>query len=224
MNRKILDSLDSIPYFTIEGVKQLWVDEPVHEASVRTAVYRWMKSGEILQLKKGVYMSRRFFERHRGDADFSPAISAILLPQSYVSLEFVLQRNAILTEVTYPVTAVTSGNTRVIDNALGTYTYRHLKTDLYHGFKIFEYHGIPFAMASAAKALFDYLYLRPFPKHLSTDTKTRANTYNLVEEIRLNLEDMPAAGRDEFSAYVKNSQLPKMYRILNHLRSGAWRP
>ena len=134
MKWRILDSLNTVPYFTVESVKQLWGDTEVAEATVRTALYRWMKAGLIIQLKRGVYMPRRFMELRRGDADFSAAVSAILLPQSYVSLEFILQRHAILTDVTYPVSAVTTRNTRVVANDLGTYTYRHVKADLYRGF------------------------------------------------------------------------------------------
>ena len=82
MKRSILESFDSIPYFTIESVKQVWGESAVKDGAVRTALYRWMKTGIILQLKKGVYMTRRFYERRRGGDDFSLAISAILLPQS----------------------------------------------------------------------------------------------------------------------------------------------
>jgi hypothetical protein len=116
MKTKILSFLDSQPYFTIEGAKQLLGDESTASGTIQTALYRWMKSGTVIQLKKGVYMTRRFYELHRADADFSLAVSAILIPQSYVSLEFILQRNALLTEVTYPISAITLKNTKVIEN------------------------------------------------------------------------------------------------------------
>ncbi len=121
-----------------------------------------MKAGQIIQLKKGVYMTRRFFEQHRADADFAPMVSAILIPQSYLSLEYILQRNAILTEMTYSITAVTLKQTRVFENKLGTFSYRNIKADLYQGFIFSEYLGIPIAQATSAKALFDFLYLRPW--------------------------------------------------------------
>jgi len=134
MKSEIISSLESFPYFTIEAVKQLLDDESVAAGTIQTALYRWMKAGQIIQLKKGVYMTRRFFEAHRADADFAPMVSAILIPQSYLSLEYILQRNAILTEMTYPVTAVTLKQTRVFENKLGTYTYRNIKANLYQGF------------------------------------------------------------------------------------------
>ena len=122
--------LDSLPYFTIEAIRQLMGDENAAAGTIQTALYRWMKAGQIIQLKKGVYMTRRFFELHRADEDFAPAVSALLIPQSYLSLEYILQRSAILSDITYPVSAITLKQTRVFENKLGTFTYRNIKEDL----------------------------------------------------------------------------------------------
>jgi hypothetical protein len=217
MKKSILSSLDLLPYFTVEAVKQLFGKDSNASGTVQTALYRWMKSGKVIQLKKGVYTTRRFYEVHRADADFSMAVSAILIPQSYVSLEFILQRNAVLSEVTYPISAITLKNTRVIENSLGTYTYHHIKDELYRGFSISEYYGIPFAQASISKALFDYLYFRPWTGNL------RSSTYNLAEELRLTLDDLSAADQNEFAGYVESSQVLKMDHLLKNLRRTVWR-
>lgn len=216
MKTTILTSLEPLPYFTIEAVRQLSGNEEIAPGTIRTALYRWMRSGHVIQLKKGVYTTRHFYELHRSDADFSMAVSAILIPQSYVSLEFILQRNAVLTEVTYPISAITVKNTRVIENTLGTFTYRHIKDELYRGYTITEYYGVLFAQASVAKALFDYLYLRPQTGNLKSSS-------NLAEELRLNLEEFSIADQDEFAAYVESSKIMKMGRILKNLRRTVWR-
>jgi predicted transcriptional regulator of viral defense system len=217
MKSENLFSLESFPYFTIEAVKQLLGDESVAAGTIQTALYRWMKAGQIIQLKKGVYMTRRFFEQHRADADFAPMVSAILIPQSYLSLEYILQRSAILTEMTYPVTAVTLKQTRVFENKLGTFTYRHIKADLYQGFLFSEYMGIPIAQATAAKALFDFLYLRPWKG------SKRLVDYDLAEDLRLNLEDFSESDQVEFATFVEISNSKKMEQILKNLRQTVWR-
>ncbi|TDA65247.1 MAG: hypothetical protein D9V45_11665 [Chloroflexi bacterium] len=217
MKYSILSSLDSFPYFTLEAVKQLLGDESVAAGTIQTALYRWMKAGQIIQLKKGVYMTRRFFEQHRADADFAPMVSAILIPQSYLSLEYILQRNSILTEMTYPVTAVTLKQTRVFENKLGTFSYRNIKADLYQGFIFSEYMGIPIAQATAAKALFDFLYLRPWKGG------RRLAGYDLAEDLRLNLEDISENDRVEFAAFVEISKSKKMDQIMKNLRKTVWR-
>lgn len=63
MKSENLSSLESFPYFTIEAEKQLLGDESAAAGTIQTALYRWMKSGQIIQLKKDVYMTRRFFEQ-----------------------------------------------------------------------------------------------------------------------------------------------------------------
>lgn len=217
MKKEILSAFDKIPFFTTEAVKQLYGVEVYPKDSIKKALYRWMKAGHIIQLKKGTYMTRQFFELHRTDEGFSPAISAILIPQSYISLEFVLQRYAILSEVTYPVTAVTFKHARIIENKLGTFSYRNIKDVLYTGFDIHEFMGIPYSQAKLSKALFDYLYLRPLPRTwLPSD-------FNLAEELRLNIEEISEQDQMQFSEFVELSKSRKMQNILRNLRSTVWR-
>lgn len=217
MSLEILKPFESMPYFTIEGFRQIaGVNSP--DQVVRNSLYRWVKAGHLLQLKKGVYMTRRFYEQHRGDYLFSAAVSAVLMPQSYVSLEFILQRHNLLTEVTYPITCITLKTTRRIVNEIGTYWYRNIRPDLYRGFTIAEYFGIRVAQATLGKALFDYLYLRPLP------AAYRSMKLNLAEELRLNLEELSRADRDEFASFVEESQSRKMNYILNNFRSKVWLP
>ncbi|MEA5079226.1 MAG: hypothetical protein VB013_11715 [Anaerolineaceae bacterium] len=216
MKTTILSSLETMPYFSLEAVMQLFEGETLVPGSIQTLLYRWMKNGLVYQLRKGLYTSRRFVELHRADLDFAPAISAVLIPQSYVSLEFVLQRRGLLTEVTYPITAVTLKHTRVIENKLGIFSYRSLRADLYLGYELHHYAGIPFAMATPAKALFDTLYFRPLPAGFSP-TKS-----NLAEELRLNLEDFTPAEVDEFARYVTLSKSKKMLTLLKNLKESVW--
>lgn len=216
MKREILSPFDNIPFFTIEAVKQVYGAETYSGDTVRKSLYRWMKAGHVIQLKKGTYMTRVFFERHRSDRDFSPAISAILIPQSYVSLEFVLQQNAILSEITYPVTAVTFKQTRFIENKLGTFSYRNIKDILYTGFDFHEYLGVHFSQASLPKALFDYLYLRPLSRG------SLSPRFNLAEDLRLNIEQISEQDQNKFSEFVEISKSKKMQKILKILRNTEW--
>ena len=215
MKKDSLRPFENIPYFTIEGFKQAAGIESPHNARVQ--LHRWAQSGLILSLKKGVYMTRRFLDQHRRDTEFSAAVSAIILPQSYVSLEYVLQQHNLLTEVTYPVTGITTKNTRTITNPIGTFWYRNIRADLYSGFTIRDYFGLRYATASLAKALFDSLYLRPIP------LSYRPIKFNLPEELRLNLEEVDDLSQMEFARWVETSRSRKMHDILENFRSHAWR-
>jgi hypothetical protein len=213
---QILKELASLPYFTIEGYKQIASIDNESTQTARIQLARWHKAGHIIRLKRGMYMTRFFFDRHSSDADFPAAVSAILLPQSYVSTIFVLQRAGILTEATFPITAVTMKNTRTITNDIGTFSYQHLDSRFYHGFSQQAYHGITFFQASLPKALFDYLYLRPLP------SIERRLSYNLAEELRLNLFLCPYEARESFEGLVTKSDSPKMQDILKNFQRHVW--
>ena len=134
MKRNQLIPLESLPYFTIQAFKQVVGAGEEQNQRVRELLSRWSKEGHILRLKRGVYMTQKFYLLHHNETEFNPAVSAIILPQSYISLQYVLQRYGILTEVTYAVTGVTQKNTRTIENQLGIYEYHHIKPELYKGF------------------------------------------------------------------------------------------
>ena len=216
LKMKLLEPFDKLPYFTINGFRQL-SESGVSPQRARETLSRWSRAGHIIPLKRGVYMSRRYYESHSSDADFAPAVSAILFPFSYVSLEYVLQRVGVLTEVTYPVTGITMKNTRTIESQVGTFVYRHIKPPLYTGYKNEQYYGITFYRASTAKALFDYLYFRPLLR------QDRIRELNLAEDLRFNLGDFTQEMIDEFERYIHLSSSEKMSYIFDNIRNHVWR-
>jgi hypothetical protein len=96
MRHTILSPFENLPYFTIAGFRQIAGDQVADDDHARVALYRWVKAGYLIALKKGIYMHRRFYECHRPDTAFSPMVSAILLPQSYLSLEYILQQYSVV--------------------------------------------------------------------------------------------------------------------------------
>lgn len=217
MKRNQLIPLESLPYFTIQAFKQVVGAGEEQNQRVRELLSRWSKEGHILRLKRGVYMTQKFYLLHHNETEFNPAVSAIILPQSYLSLHYVLQRYGILTEVTYAVTGVTQKNTRTIENQLGIYEYHHIKPELYKGFSHHEYHGIRYYMASKARALFDFFYFYPLPREYR-----KAQT-NLSEDLRLNVDDFSRKDREKFVEFILESDSPKMDYVLENLRRTLWR-
>ena len=157
-------------------------------------------------------MPRPFYDQHKHEPELAAAVSALLVPQSYVSLDYVLQSHHVLTDVTYPVTCITPRNTRTITNLFGTFWYRNLRADLCNGYEPLDFWGIRYARATLAKALFDFLYLRPIAPAF------RSNKFSLAEELRLNLDGLAAADWFEFAGYVDVSQSPKMRAVLRNLQ------
>ncbi len=210
------NTLAKLPYFTLESYKQLAGIENARAHTARVQLSRWKKAGHLIRLKRGVYMPREFYTTHNKEISFLPAVSAIIKPQSYISSTYILQRSGILTEITYPITAITLKNTHTVTNELGSFTYQHMNPSLYNGFTHKEYFGLNFYQAAMAKALFDYLYLRPLSR------KERGKSYNLAEELRLNLNEFPENEREEFTAHVENSGSLKMHDVLENFQEYIW--
>ncbi len=218
MNKAILDAFNETPYFTVQAIQQLAEPDALVPGSVQTALYRWMKNGTIIQLKKGMYMTRPYFESHRKDADFTAAVSGLILSQSYLSMDSVFRREKIARTPENVITCITSGNTRTIQNPIGIFQYRHVKPELFNHFALKPYQGLLAAVASLPKALFDYFYF----------TRFSTNTAGAVREAILGLSDVdlkavPKTARKEFFNLVYADGGLKMNLAANALRSSVWR-
>lgn len=205
--------LEKLPYFTVSLMLQLTGQHP---DVVRVQLSRWQKTGKIIRLKRGIYMTKTFADAHRKDLEFTAAVSSIIEPHSYLSREYVLQEHQVLTEATYLVTAMTRKNTQSYTNPLGSFAYTHQKNALYTGYQLFTYQGITYAKASKAKALFDFLNARTLPPFV------RVKSYNPAEDLRLNLGDWAAEDRQEFAQFCEHSHSPKMQYLLQQLRRYVW--
>ncbi len=81
-------------------------------------------------------------------------IAGRIYQPSYISLEFVLSEEGILSQIPQVLTCVTPRSPRVFKTFLGTIIYRQIKKELFWGFEIMD----GFAVAEKEKALLDWLY------------------------------------------------------------------
>lgn len=118
---------------------------------------RWQAKGLIIKLKRGIYIfnandrkvnpSRQFFANQL----YSP---------SYVSLEYALNFYGLIPERVIEVTSVTTKKTMQFKNALGTFSYQHIKPEAFRGFRAAkENNDLIFFIAEPEKAIADFLYL-----------------------------------------------------------------
>jgi hypothetical protein len=163
---------------------------------------RWVNSGEIIRLKNGLYVTKTHVDRSLHTRWFLELIANKLTSPSYLSLEYVLQKNSLLTEATYPVTSITLKTTRRFENKLGIFEYRHLHPGLYSDFEQHRYGSNIIYEATPAKALFDYLYLnlgRLDPRESSS-----------LEEMRINWSELDPASFKALIQMIKKISVKKM--------------
>lgn len=180
-------SLNEFPYFTKEMLRQSAGKFSIPESTLDSYIYKALKNGEILNLKRNYYVTRFFYEKNKTDTSYLFLLSSILLKPSYVSLETALQYYGLFAEaVNYVVTSVTLKLPREFRNRTGRYSYRKINEKLFDGFQIVE-DKFNFTIALPHKAIFDYLYYHTnrFTKNVHPD---------LLEELRI---DASGISREE---------------------------
>lgn len=210
---KIVDKLAGLPYFGVSSVAQLLM---IENEVAGQLLSRWVKNGKVLRVKRGIYMSREYYDRHLNDWDFLGQISTIINPNAYLSKEYVLQKHGVMSESVMAVTAVTTKNTSKIASKLGSFLYYHIKSELFGGYTQKMIGGVGVKEAKPGKALFDYLYFRPHGWAYGD------KNYDLIEDLRLNLDDFEEKDRADFINWVNTSKSKKMRDALNNIRRKIW--
>jgi|SRR6185295_9990624 len=154
----------------LEELLEVVGDEPLFEtglllagdvdpADVRQSLSRWVRSGRLIQLRRGLYALAAPFQKVRPHPFL---VANCLVPGSYVSLQSALAHFALIPESVPVTTSVTVGRPGRWDTPLGTYDFRHLQSDLLAGFRRMSLNGGQEALVAAPeKALLDLVYLEP---------------------------------------------------------------
>lgn len=201
-SKNLLEQLKTLPHFSKKTIQELGKQSGLKNASVDTYVSRFLKHKEIIQLKKGLYVSADFFNRNRGDISYSFYLANILRTPSYVSLWTALQYYNLATEAIYTVTSITPKVTRTYKTRAGTFVYQSIKKDLFQDFHLVK-GKFDFFIASPAKAVFDLLY---FKTHQFRGVQFR-DIKKLIEELRIDIKEMSKKDRGAFYAMVKKRLL-----------------
>jgi len=115
-------------------------------AIINLQLHQWKKSGDLIGLKRGLYMF----------SDYRPQKAAIakeLYSPCYFSLEYVLSLYGIIPEAVFAYTLVTPKTTRHFKTSEGVFSYRKIKREAFVGF------DQETLMAEKEKALVDYFYM-----------------------------------------------------------------
>jgi hypothetical protein len=126
-------------------------------ASTRAKVSRCMKSGDIVGVVPGIYVTA--VELRKRPVSLEILANKIFGP-SYVSFEYVLSRAGLIPEGVRAVTSATTKRNRDFDTPLGRFAYRHLPTSVYSfGWTCEELDDVAgYLIARPEKALLDWLY------------------------------------------------------------------
>ena len=120
----------------------------------RGKIARMILSGELFQLRRGLYATRR---------DISPyCLAASIYGPSYISFETALSFHGLIPEAVYEITSATLKRPKSFENVFGRFRYHTIPKKVYSiGIERITESGIPFLIASPTKALCDRIALEP---------------------------------------------------------------
>jgi len=162
---------------------------------------RWVKKGYLLKIKNGIYVFKRDYKKIRGEE-----IAAAIYQPSYLSLESALSAYGFIPEMVYAYVSVTGKINRTFDNDFGHFIYRHVKSELFWGYREVKTDTGRYLIAEPEKALLDYLYLN----------LSKINSESDFENLRFNEDQLrETLNREKFVKYLQAFQIKKLKRWAN---------
>lgn len=141
----------SLPVFTVIQARKIYPGRP-QELLIQLS--RWVKSGYLNRLKRGIY---RFSDQPIDEF----TLAGYLYSPSYISLETALNNLGIIPDVSLKVTSVSPTTTKTIKTVQGSFLYAKIQPALWFGWQtVNDSHGFPYKIALPEKALLDWIYLR----------------------------------------------------------------
>lgn len=173
-------------------------------ASIRCQLSRWVREGRIISLRRGCYTLAAPYTNRLP----SPFMVANTMKQaSYVSCQSALGWYGLIPEAVPSVTSVTSERPGMVNNSLGTFFYRHVKSSLLWGFRserISDNELVRIALPE--KALLDLVYLEP-----------NGDSTPYLEQLRL--QNTELLNVDRIISFAERWSKPKMRKAANRIIS-----
>jgi len=154
----------------------------------RGKIARMIRSGDLFQLRRGLYATRR---------DLNPfCLAAGLYGPSYISYETALSYYGLIPEAVYEITSATLKRPAEFQNIFGRFHYRRVPESVYPvGIERVTESGLPFLIASPTKAVCDRIALEPRMRSMS-DVKRWAELMRLDEAIEFDLTVLDACAEN----------------------------
>jgi predicted transcriptional regulator of viral defense system len=194
----LLEQLKPLSCFDAMTIHQIGGRSQMKDKTVDIYISRYLKSKEIVKLKKGMYVTTDFYDKHKGEESYKFYLANVLRKPSYISSWTALQYYNLTTELIKTVTSVSPKTTRTYDTKIGSFVYHSIKKDLFDGFYL-QKGTFDFFIATPSKALFDLLYLKT--KQLRGVRFDMID--ELVDELRIDLKGMEEKERKAFYKTIK---------------------
>ncbi len=195
---KYIDLISKItdPIFSIQDLALMGIKVYPYQFSA------WSRKKYIQKLKNGLYAINERAKNLKMET-----IAFNLYQPSYISLEWALFKYGLIPEIVFSPTSVTVKTTRTFKNNFGLFSYRHLKRELFFGYRKIGKNGQIYLIAEPEKALLDYLYLN------SPKIKTPED----IEELRFNEIEIGKLDKTKLQKYAKIANNKNLQKLISKI-------
>lgn len=175
----------------------------------RDKITGWLKSGELIRVKKGLYV----FGKNTALQPYSQELLANLIyGPSAISLNYALSFHGLIPERTTVITSITNKRNKTFSTPVGNFTYRYLALSKYAvGIELYNINETTsFLMASPEKALCDLIHLsdRAIKLHTATDIENY-----LLSDLRVDEEALAQFRIKLLTEITYSYQDPRLYLL-----------
>ena len=150
---RLLELLGDQVFFDLASVVQLAGEK---RESIRIQLYRWIRTGKLLRLRRGMYA---FPENYRRREMNHAELANWLYGPSYISTHWTLGFQGLIPERVVTYTSVTTRTPKTFENCFGIFRYQHIKSAAFFGYSPVKIGGRKVLLAEPEKALLDLWHL-----------------------------------------------------------------
>lgn len=179
-------------------------------AKPRNKVTQLIKSGDIIRIKKGLYI---FGDKWRKGPVCREALANLIYGPSYISLEYALAYYGLIPERVSAVTCMTTGRNRCFDTPLGRFIYHYLSLNRYSigmdFIHVDDLHSV--LIAAPEKALADQVFLQSDLKQLDEVFIYLTENMRIERSALINLD---AKKMGEIREVYRNVRVDFLFQII----------
>ena len=168
--------------------------------AIQTLLSRWVKAGRLIKLARGKYVLAPPYRKIDPPLEY---VANRLVYPSYVSFERALGWYGLIPETAAVVTSATTTRPRVVENALGTFRYRHIHRRLFWGYETITHRQQDCVIALPEKAILDLFYFQSGP---STSARIR----------EMRFQNLDVLDPDRLRAFAQRTGVAKLRESVTH--------
>ncbi len=199
---------ETMPYFTLSQLALIYKDKK----SAAVVVSNKLRQKKLFNIREWIYISDKKYNElvisNKINSFSEFCATNLIYTPSYLSTEYVLFLNNIITENVYTATLITTKKTANFQNIFGKFLYQSIKKDFFGDYEIVKKDGLLIYQALPEKALFDYLYLK----------KWIVFSESYIKELRFNLENINFKVFERIVKKYKSKKVEKIFTLLYAIR------